>query len=69
MPNGSRFSNKFHQIKVFNAKITKFDSFFSTVRLALKRKISRLTELFRGTQVEKPCSSSKRLECYMLPKS
>jgi hypothetical protein len=35
-----RFSNKFHQIKVFNVKITKNDQWFGTVRFALLRKIS-----------------------------
>ena len=37
---GSRFSNKLHQNKVFNVKITENGSCVGTVRLALKRKIS-----------------------------
>ena len=37
---GSRFSIKFHQIMVFNNKITKNGSCVGTVRFALNRKIS-----------------------------
>jgi hypothetical protein len=37
---GSSFSNRFHQIKVFNVKITKKGLCFGTVRFALIRKIS-----------------------------
>jgi hypothetical protein len=37
---GSRFSNKFHQIKLFNIEITKNGRYFGTVRFALLRKIS-----------------------------
>ena len=39
---GSRFSNKFHQIKLFNIEITKNGSGFGTVRFALLQKISAL---------------------------
>jgi hypothetical protein len=35
--NGSRFSNRFHQIKVFNIEITKNGQCFGTVRFALLR--------------------------------
>ena len=37
---GSRFSNEFHQNKIFNVKITKNGKCVGTVRFALKRKIS-----------------------------
>ena len=37
---GSRFSNKLHQNKVFNVKITENGQCVDTVRFALKRKIS-----------------------------
>jgi hypothetical protein len=38
------FSDRFHQIKVFNVKITKNGSYFGTVRFALGRIISVKTE-------------------------
>jgi hypothetical protein len=38
--NASRFSNKFHQIKLFSIEITKNGRYFGTVRFALLRKIS-----------------------------
>jgi hypothetical protein len=38
--NASRFSNKFHQNKLFNIKITKNGQCFGKVRFALLRKIS-----------------------------
>jgi hypothetical protein len=41
---GSRFSNKFHQIKLFNIEITKNGRYFGTVRFALLRKIRVKTE-------------------------
>jgi hypothetical protein len=37
---GSRFSNKFHQNKLFNIEVTKNGQCFGTVRFALLRKIS-----------------------------
>ncbi len=37
--NGSRFSNKFQQIKVFKVKITKNGSSFGIVQFVLIRKI------------------------------
>jgi hypothetical protein len=37
---GTRFSNKFHQNKVFNIEVTKYRQCFDTVRFGVLRKIS-----------------------------